>query len=103
MVVVVEVMASTLGISSNEVVPAHPRTGGRGTHTANEPNYSCARAPGIHRVHRMASRRWLMTGGAVVVAIGLIATAGFLVIRDPLLIPGDHHVQVYALNDEIST
>ncbi len=51
----------------------------------------------------MASRRWLLTGGAVVVAIGLIATAGFLVIRDPLLIPGDHHVQVYALNDEIST
>jgi hypothetical protein len=51
----------------------------------------------------MASKRWLWTGGAVVLAIGLIATAGFLVIRDPLLIPGDHSVQVYALNDAIST
>jgi hypothetical protein len=57
---------------------------------------------GIHRVHRMASRRWLWTGGTVVV-LGLIATAGFLVVRDPLLIPGDHSVQVYALNDRIST
>ena len=40
---------------------------------------------------------------AVIVVGALGATAAFLVVRDPLLLPGDHEVEVYALDDQIST
>jgi hypothetical protein len=47
-------------------------------------------------------RRWPWAV-AVVVVVALGATAGLLLVRDPLLLPGDHEVTVYAVNDDIST
>jgi hypothetical protein len=47
-------------------------------------------------------RRWPWVVGAIV-AVALGATAALAVVRDPLLLPGDHEVTVYALNDDIST
>jgi hypothetical protein len=46
-------------------------------------------------------RRWPWVVGAVVV-VALGATAALAVVRDPLLLPGDHEVTVYAVNDGIS-
>ena len=40
---------------------------------------------------------------AVIVVVALGATTAFLLVRDPLLLPGDHEVKVYALDDQIST
>jgi hypothetical protein len=51
----------------------------------------------------MAKRRrwpWVV---AVVVVVAVAAGAAFLLVRDPLTLPGDHEVDVYAVNDDIST
>ncbi|WP_157437506.1 hypothetical protein [Actinoplanes subtropicus] len=50
----------------------------------------------------MAKRRkWPWVAGLIlVVALGV--GAAFLVVRDPLLLPGRHDVDVYAVNDAIS-
>lgn len=47
-------------------------------------------------------RRWPWVAGAVVL-VALGATAALAVVRDPLLLPGDHDVTVYAVNDDITT
>ncbi|MEU4240491.1 hypothetical protein [Actinoplanes sp. NPDC026619] len=47
-------------------------------------------------------RRWPWVAGAVVL-VALGATAALAVVRDPLLLPGDHELTVYAVNDGIST
>ncbi|MFI5892902.1 hypothetical protein ACIA5D_22600 [Actinoplanes sp. NPDC051513] len=47
-------------------------------------------------------RRWPWVVGLVVV-VALGAGAAFLLVRDPLTLPGDHEVDVYAVNDDIST
>jgi hypothetical protein len=46
-------------------------------------------------------RRPWVVGAIVLVALG--ATAALAAVRDPLLLPGEHEVTVYALNDDIST
>ena len=51
----------------------------------------------------MAKRRrwpWVV---ALVVVVALAGGAAFLLVRDPLTLPGDHEVDVYAVNDGIST
>jgi len=48
----------------------------------------------------MAKRKWPWVAGAVVV---VAAAATVVAVRDPLLLPGDHKVKVYAVNDRIST
>ncbi|HEX5204689.1 MAG TPA: hypothetical protein VFW27_32595 [Actinoplanes sp.] len=40
---------------------------------------------------------------ALVVVVALAGGAAFLRVRDPLAFPGDHEVDVYAVNDGIST
>jgi hypothetical protein len=47
-------------------------------------------------------RRWPWVAGLVVV-VALGAGAAFLVVRDPLTLPGDHEVEVYAVDDQISS
>jgi hypothetical protein len=47
-------------------------------------------------------RRWPWVLGAVVL-VALAAGATAFVVRDPLLLPGAHDVEVYAVNDDIST
>jgi len=46
-------------------------------------------------------RRWPWVAGLVVV-VALGAVAAFLLVRDPLRLPGKHDVEVYAVNDAIS-
>ena len=48
----------------------------------------------------MAKRKWPWVAAAVVV---VAAAATIWVVRDPLLLPGEHTVTVYARNDRIST
>jgi hypothetical protein len=40
---------------------------------------------------------------ALVVVVALAGGAAFLLVRDPLTLPGEHEVDVYAVNDGIST
>ena len=47
-------------------------------------------------------RKWPWVAGLAVV-VALAAGAAFLLVRDPLRLPGDHEVEVYAVDDEIST
>ena len=46
-------------------------------------------------------RRWPWVAGLIVV-VALGAAAAFLLVRDPLRLPGKHNVEVYAVNDAIS-
>jgi hypothetical protein len=60
------------------------------------------RAP-IHSLQCMASKRrrwaWAIGSLAVVVAAGAVT---FVLLRDPMRIPGPHRVQVYALDEKLS-
>src|SRR4051812_34174991 len=47
-------------------------------------------------------RRWPWVLGVVVV-LALGVAAAIAVVRDPLVVPGEHDVDVYAVDDQIST
>jgi hypothetical protein len=48
------------------------------------------------------TRRWPWVAGLVVL-VALAAGAAFWLVRDPLTLPGDHEMEVYAVDDQIST
>lgn len=47
-------------------------------------------------------RRWPWLAGAIA-AVAAVAVAAISFVRDPLLLPGRHEIDVYAVNDEISS
>jgi hypothetical protein len=47
-------------------------------------------------------RRWPWVAGAIVLVL-VVGAGAVAVIRDPLVFPGRHDIDVYAVNDEISS